>query len=419
MISNSGIPFERVMEFVTEFDPKLVFSPSQADKPELNERAERLLGEPVKTIKLEFKTSEYFYITKNNMNEVREITDKYRIHLDLLVNWLDGVSDSPSIEVNNHGWVVNVDRPEMFQNESPQEMRTKQLTEVEGFRRPKHLPIKEVDAGFIRSLRIKHEDLAGVLHEVDRLISRKKRRERGVFWTETDISDTLATELMEITKPDYVVEPCVGGGSLIRNIIPTVKGAMNDISIAHVNNCKRIYNGYDWKFTNLDVVNTSTEELIRAWDIPKGKTLLIYTNPPFGTAATNRLVSRRLRNAFPHAQIFNELRFSHPRSNVEISFKTIYLHTFSYAGTRTAFKRLYVRANIPPLKIDYFLRVKKWIVENMDFRDLMTRYNKPKVMLYMDPPYLDGGQTYRYSFKMNDFLDLKKLLDQHQGTFTC
>ena len=51
----------------------------------------------------------------------------------------------------------------------------------------------------------------------------------------------------------------------------------------------------------------------------------------------------------------------------------------------------------------------------MDFRDLMTRYNKPKVMLYLDPPYLDGGQTYKYSFKMNDFLGLKKLLDQHQG----
>ena len=25
--------------------------------------------------------------------------------------------------------------------------------------------------------------------------------------------------------------------------------------------------------------------------------------------------------------------------------------------------------------------------------------------------------SYKYSFKMNDFLDLKKLLDQHQGTY--
>ncbi|MCL4412197.1 MAG: hypothetical protein M1526_02440 [Candidatus Thermoplasmatota archaeon] len=38
------------------------------------------------------------------------------------------------------------------------------------------------------------------------------------------------------------------------------------------------------------------------------------------------------------------------------------------------------------MKIDYFLGVKKWIVENIDFKNLMTRYNKPKVVLYLDPP---------------------------------
>ena len=90
----SWIAFEKMEEFVNEFDPRHVFSPSQVDKPELNEKAERLLGEPAKIIKLEFKTGGYTYITKNNMGEVREITDKYRIHLDLLVNWLDGVGDS-------------------------------------------------------------------------------------------------------------------------------------------------------------------------------------------------------------------------------------------------------------------------------------------------------------------------------------
>ncbi len=289
----SWIAFEKMEEFVNEFDPRHVFSPSQVDKPELNEKAERLLGEPAKIIKLEFKTGGYTYITKNNMGEVREITDKYRIHLDLLVNWLDGVGDSPAIEINAHGWLVNNERPDIFYNEYPHERKGKQITEIEGPRRPKYIPIRESDFEYIKSLRIRHEDLPGVLHEIDRLISRKKRRERGVFWTESDIADILANELMELTKPDYVVEPCVGGGSLIKNIVPMVRGAMNDISIAHVENCKSIYSGYDWKFTTLDVVNTPTEELISAWEVPKGKTLLLYTNPPFGTAATNRLVSKK------------------------------------------------------------------------------------------------------------------------------
>jgi len=36
------------------------------------------------------------------------------------------------------------------------------------------------------------------------------------------------------------------------------------------------------------------------------------------------------------------------------------------------------------------MEVKKWIVENKDFREMMTVYNKPGFLLYLDPPYLEG-----------------------------
>ena len=128
-------------------------------------------------------------------------------------------------------------------------------------------------------------------------------------------------------------------------------------------------------------------------------------------------LERKLRNAFPHESIFQEMRRSDPRSDVDIAFKTIYLHTFSFSGAGKAFKRFYKRANLPPLRSEDFLLVKKWIIENMDFRDLMKRYNKPGVLLYLDPPYLRGGDQYRYKFKMEDFVKLKGLLDHHQGTY--
>jgi len=35
------------------------------------------------------------------------------------------------------------------------------------------------------------------------------------------------------------------------------------------------------------------------------------------------------------------------------------------------------------------MEVKKWIVENKDFRELMTVSNKPRFLLYLDPPYLE------------------------------
>ena len=129
------------------------------------------------------------------------------------------------------------------------------------------------------------------------------------------------------------------------------------------------------------------------------------------------LLEKKLRNAFPHEVIFQELKLSDPRNDVDIAFKTIYLHTFSFSGAGKAFKRYYKKANLPPLRTEDFLLVKKWIVENMDFRSLIKRYNRPDVLLYLDPPYLRGGDQYRYKFKMEDFVDLKYLMDKHQGTY--
>lgn len=287
-------PFGKILSFAKGFDPTLVFSASQADKPELNSQAAKILGEPERTIPLEFSSSPYLFIDKENMNDVREVTDRYKIRLDLLVDWLDGVGEKDSIKVNTEGWLVNIDKGDRFTNEYSRERAATELAEFSGgYRRPKHLPIKPANKPWFESLRIKHEDLADVLHEVDRLLSRRKRRESGVFWTEAEIGDELAGEILKLTKPDYVVEPCVGGGSLVKNIVPHVKGTMNDISVGHVENCRRIYDGYDWKFTILDVVHSETSELIKAWGVPAGKTLLLYTNPPFGTSSTSKIVSKK------------------------------------------------------------------------------------------------------------------------------
>lgn len=284
--------FGKILSLAKKIDPKLVFSPSQADKPELNSQAEKLLGDPQKVIPLEFSSSPYLFINRDNMQLVREVTDRYKIRLDLLVNWLDGVGEQNSILVNNEGWLLNIDRRALFTNEYTLEQEAKQITEFGGgHRKPKHNPIRHTDKTWFESLRIRHEDLAEVLHEVDRLLSRQKRRESGVFWTEAEIGDVMADEILKLTKPDYVVEPCVGGGSLVKKIVPHVKGTMNDISIGHVENCKKIFDGYNWKFTTLDVVRNDTSVLIDKWGVPRKGTVLFYTNPPFGTSSTNQMVS--------------------------------------------------------------------------------------------------------------------------------
>ncbi|MGC8483894.1 MAG: hypothetical protein ACP5OE_09665, partial [Thermodesulfobium sp.] len=48
---------------------------------------------------------------------------------------------------------------------------------------------------------------------------------------------------------------------------------------------------------------------------------------------------------------------------------------------------------------------------------LMKKYGKPRVFFYLDPPYISSGKKYKHSFKMRDLVDLKKAMDEHQGSY--
>lgn len=286
--------FKDVVRFARSFDPGLVFTPSNADKPELNRRAFEILGEPTRTIEFDFQPDSYLYITPDNVKGIKQIVESYRIDIGLLASWLDGVGEQGSILVNNDGWLVNIDKTDRFTNESSDERRKTELTEFGGIRKPKYYAIRAKDKAFFESLRVRHEELSEILHEIDRFLPRQNRRKRGVFWTEQETGDLLSDDILELTKPDYVVEPCVGGGSLIKEMVGKVKGAMNDIDPVHIGNCEKIFEGYDWKFTNLDIVAASSDTLLSAWEVPMDRRILLYTNPPFGTTATNQMVSKKL-----------------------------------------------------------------------------------------------------------------------------
>ena len=63
------------------------------------------------------------------------------------------------------------------------------------------------------------------------------------------------------------------------------------------------------------------------------------------------------------------------------------------------------------------MHVKDWTVENKDFRELFRIYNRPRVLMYLDPPYLSSGKRYRHSFELEDLRALKECMDTHQGSY--
>ncbi|MGC8505108.1 MAG: DNA adenine methylase [Thermoplasmata archaeon] len=61
-------------------------------------------------------------------------------------------------------------------------------------------------------------------------------------------------------------------------------------------------------------------------------------------------------------------------------------------------------------------RVRRWKIENMDFRDLMKKYDSPEAFFYLDPPYV-GKQWYNYNFTKADFEDVKSVIGGLKGKF--
>lgn len=128
-------------------------------------------------------------------------------------------------------------------------------------------------------------------------------------------------------------------------------------------------------------------------------------------------LERRLRLSYLHYDAFQELKLSNPRSDIDMAFKTIYLHTHSYLADGKSFGRRFTGKQISRFTIENWLLVRDWIVENKDFRDLLDIYNKPRVLIYLDPPYLSSGKKYKHSFKRSDLEDLKTKIDSHCGSF--
>ena len=145
----------------------------------------------------------------------------------------------------------------------------------------------------------------------------------------------------------------------------------------------------------------------------------LYTT--FKVLQNNRkrtLLTKKLRVAFPHERAFRELRDMKFGNDVETAFKVLYTHLFSFMGDGRSFGRAF-KGSVKPSRftIENFIYVKDWTVENKDFRELFRIYNRPRVLMYLDPPYLSSGKKYRHSFELEDLKALKGCMDSHQGSY--
>jgi len=87
----------------------------------------------------------------------------------------------------------------------------------------------------------------------------------------------------------------------------------------------------------------------------------------------------------------------------------------TYATTNEKSTDLFLRKTINSFgKIHDVVRL--WEIENMDFREIIAKYDSENTFFYFDPPY-PGKNWYSYSFANEDFLELAKYLKDLKGKY--
>ena len=61
-------------------------------------------------------------------------------------------------------------------------------------------------------------------------------------------------------------------------------------------------------------------------------------------------------------------------------------------------------------------KVKEFTIENLDFREIIAKYDDSDSFFYSDPPY-PGRNWYNFSFTMDDMKDLKAVLSKIKGIY--
>jgi DNA adenine methylase len=129
------------------------------------------------------------------------------------------------------------------------------------------------------------------------------------------------------------------------------------------------------------------------------------------------------------AEVFNE-GFSVEPGDYEVAAKYVYILTQVFSGSKPEtsnfidlkgkYKSKYLTFRdklSKPDWVDHFLKITD--VENMDFADVINKYDSPSTYIYLDPPYWKTENYYsNHDFDRQDHERLAKVLHGVKGKFS-
>ena len=299
--------FNLLLDFAKKIDPKLGKSPSSVNKKEYIDAALELLGfhqslwDYRGDFKIEDKNHE-ICLNENNYEYFKMLFTKYNINPAQFLSFVAYIeSECSELKINKEGKIYESKHFNVFKNQQngyhgkQKSQKTLNGDIIHGEQDIR--PVKDKhDRDLFESLRIRGVDIEKIIHKMDEMTPLKIRRQIGKFFSGMDLGVYLAGVITELVKPDFILEPMVGGGSLIAPFVGKVPCVINDINKGHVDLLKQKYGDQVDGYFSQNFILTSTSEIVEKWGIPKEGNVLIYTNPPFGTSSTNDLASKKGEN---------------------------------------------------------------------------------------------------------------------------
>lgn len=131
-------------------------------------------------------------------------------------------------------------------------------------------------------------------------------------------------------------------------------------------------------------------------------------------------IIERLELSLHSRALFEEYRAKNEDEITPFEYLYVIINSFHGLGRSFAIRvqggpRSHIDQTIQNIKrAAKYLRL--WVIENLDFRDLIKKYDRPTTFFYLDPPYLSNGR-YKYRFTMQDLQDLHSLCANMKGFY--
>ena len=73
--------------------------------------------------------------------------------------------------------------------------------------------------------------------------------------------------------------------------------------------------------------------------------------------------------------------------------------------------------NIKDAIDEFYNEIKYWTIENLDFKEIIKKYDSENTFFYLDPPYHNITNLYDYNLNDQDYIEMKQSLDNIKGKY--